>query len=1011
MARGKKDIDEPMSLQALVRYLKRTDPYRQSLLHHQQISERPAEFGDPRGGLPSWLSQALKSHGISRLFTHQALAIDFIRQGDNLVLVTPTASGKSLAFNLPILESLHHNKDTCALYLFPLKALEQDQLTRLNELIDCIEVKHTLSAAIYDGDTPTTERARIRKKLPRILITNPDMLHHGIMPYHTKWETLFRQLRFIVIDELHTYRGVFGSHILQIFRRIRRLANFYGSEVQFIAASATIENPRELAESLVGRKFRLIDDSGAPTKKKHFLFFNPQLSPYTEAARLLSLCVKSGLKTIAFTRSRKITELLYSWCIESQPKLRDRISAYRAGFLPEERREIEGQLFSGELDGVISTSALEMGIDIGGLDACILVGYPGTITATWQRGGRVGRKDRESMIALISGHDALDQYFMLNPKDFFSRPCERAVVDADNPEILHQHLVCAAAEFPLRTGDIFFDTEKYADDLIQLVTEKKLEAGRTGKQWFAAKTMPHRDMDIRSMGISFTILAPDNKVIGNVSGRQRYAECHTGAVYLHRGKQYLIHEVDESQRIIHAVQENVDYYTQPQTEKETEILSITDTKEMAGFIINQGRLRVTERITGFQRKRMLGQELIDQVPLDFPPLTFETIGIWIEIEEELRTYLLENGRHYMGSLHGIEHAALSLFPLFALCDRNDVGGICKPHHHQVQKGVIFMYDGHSGGVGLSRRAYEVIDQLLEKTLHLIDSCNCEEGCPSCIHSPKCGSGNKPLDKGGSIRTLQLLLGKDPGDAMVIVPHRLETDAAVNPGKVNQKFQTHEGIIQHKGSAEMEADTPQPLPAMTIFERKERVVVFDLETQKSALDVGGWGNAHLMRVSVGVIYDSMTDSYSTYYEERINELIDHLSQAALVIGYNSLGFDYNVLRGYSGMDFRKLPTLDLCHEIKKAAGKRYSLNDVAKATINEPKSADGLQALTWFKEGKIDLIRKYCEDDVRITRDLFRYALTYSHLFVMQNKGTKNSTLRRISLNIGEKLSKISQKDH
>ncbi|MBN2384491.1 DEAD/DEAH box helicase [bacterium] len=970
----KKPAPGPLNLETFIRHLKKTDPFRQSLIYHHHIAEVPAAYGQPTGGLPDWLEAALNRSGIDRLYTHQAEAIDLVRAGKNIVLVTPTASGKSLAFNIPIIEMLEHDPTARALYLFPLKALEQDQLARLEQLFQQMADRSDLSAAIYDGDTPKAQRQKIRTHLPRILITNPDMLHHGIMPAHTHWEKLFRNLKYIVIDELHTYRGVFGSHILQIFRRIRRLTDFYGSTVRYVAASATIENPKELAESLVNEKFEIITESGAPSKAKHFIFFNPNLSPYTEAARLMSACIEAGLKTIAFTRSRKITELLYTWVLESNPALRSRISAYRAGFLPEERRQIEKDLFAGELDGVISTSALEMGIDIGGLDACLLVGYPGTITATWQRGGRVGRKDRESLIMMIAGPDALDQYFILNPNDFFGRPCERAVVDADNSEILSNHLVCAAAEIPLRSDEHVFDTNRYQPELEELVQAHRLEKSANGRQWFAVNAQPHRDMDIRSMGVPFTIVLEDKKVIGQVSGRQRYVECHPGAIYLHRGRQYFIEEVDESRRLIMAREVEYDYYTMALAEKETEILTTTNTKRVLNFVINQGRLKVTETIKGFQRKRIMGQELIDQVPLDFPPLTFETVGIWIEIEPEVQQFLLEHGCHYMGSLHGIEHAALSLFPLFALCDRNDVGGVCMPRHEQIEKGVIFMYDGHSGGVGLAARAYEVIDQLLQRTVRVVGSCPCEEGCPSCIHSPKCGSGNKPLDKRGSIITLNLLLGEE------IRPELLDAQ----PGQDFGPDRSSSAPQGKKADQIWPTSTPS-IPGRTRLEEQKRIVVFDLETQKSSHDVGGWHNAHLMRVSVCVLYDSIHDDYFEYSEETIEQAIDHLRSADLIVGFNSISFDYTVLRGYSAFDFASLPSFDICREVNRVLGKRVSLNQLAEATLKSAKSADGLQALEWFKQGRLELIAQYCRKDVEITRDIFRFGLVHNFLLTRTKK--------------------------
>lgn len=996
----------PKSLNDFVSFLKNTNPFKEALVHHKILSDREAVFTVPAGGLPKWLLTALKANNVEQLFSHQVETIELVRAGNNVVLVTQTASGKSLAFNIPILESLVANSEHRALYLFPLKALEQDQLARLRSLIEAIPEDFDLSTAIYDGDTPTAARAKIRHNIPRILITNPDMLHHGIMPFHTKWETLFRNLRFIVIDELHTYRGVFGSHILQIFRRIRRLAEFYGTSLQFISTSATIENPLELVEALTGASFKLVSRNGSPQKKKHFLFFNPTASPYTDAARLFTECIDAGLKTITFTRSRKITELLFTWCVTSNPRLKKRIAAYRAGFLPQERREIEKKLFSGKLDGVISTSALEMGIDVGGLDACILVGYPGTITATWQRGGRVGREERESLIVMIAAPDALDQYFIAHPEDFFNRSCERAVVDGDNSEILRNHLVCAAAEIPIRLGENSFDTERYRNDLDILVEEKRLDRSINGKLWFPAQANPHHNVNIRSMGVPFTILNSEKKVIGSVSGRQRYAECHPGAIYLHGGTHYFIEKVDESKHLIFASAIKSDYYTIPMSDKETSILSVKQRKKVQNFIVNKGRLRITETITGYQKKRIIGQELLDEMQLNFPPMSFETVGIWIEIEEEIRQYLSFLGRHYMGSIHGIEHAALSLFPLFVLCDRNDVGGICKPLHAQVQKGAIFLYDGHSGGVGLSERAYDVIEELLTKTLELIADCPCEEGCPSCIHSPKCGAGNKPLDKLGSIITLKLLLNHEIDESLLASSSsKLPEIPQINP--VFEQIgiiQPQTEVIQKKTSLPFIKKPGQILeiPKITELEKKFRIVTFDLETQRSSHEVGGWGNSHLMRVSVGVVYDSKDDGYFVYTEETIDDLIEHLKKADLVVGFNSINFDYAVLRGYSGFNFSSLPSFDICREVHHSFGKRLSLNQLAKNTLNAGKIADGLLALKWFKEGKMELIEKYCKEDVRLTRDLFRFGLVYNYLLGEE----KNSTSPvKIESNWQEKLKK------
>ena len=472
--------------------LKRHRYYAPQVVYHQPFPPEPARFSRLEKEFPPALVRALERMGIRNLFSHQAAAIEKVRQGKNVVIATPTASGKTLAYNLPIVETLLQAPDAKALYIFPLKALEQDQWKAFHEFVHPLQGQVPLRAEIYDGDTSSYRRRKIREAIPSVLITNPDMVHLSLLPFHAQWETFFRNLRFVVIDELHTYKGIFGSHLTQVLRRLERVCEFYGASPQFIACSATIANPQTFAEKLTGLPFEAVQQSGAPRSGRHFLFLNPTASPYTLAAKLFLECLDGGFRALAFTQARKITELLHAWVLKDRPDLRGRVSSYRAGFLPEERREIEAKLVSGELLGVISTSALELGIDIGGLDVCLLVGYPGTVAATWQRGGRVGRATRESLVALIAQPDALDQYFMHHPKDFFERGFESAVVDPDNSVVVSKHLVCASAEIPLRQDEVTFPLQKYSPLLEQLVSEGDLLRSASGREWFSHRLHPHR---------------------------------------------------------------------------------------------------------------------------------------------------------------------------------------------------------------------------------------------------------------------------------------------------------------------------------------------------------------------------------------------------------------------------------------------------------------------------------------------------------------------------------------
>ncbi len=789
---------------------------------HQIADVRYIHPLSPRYGkidLNERLTAVLKKQGIELFYSHQAEAIDLIRQGENVVVMTPTASGKSLIYNIPVIESIIDDPETKALYVFPLKGLEQDQVKNLNGLFDSLGISNYSSpsptslikegdnapqpplnlrggeggvmfpsplaekgkgetgkgrrtksplrpAEVYDGDTPAYRRKKIRENLPNVIFTNPDMLHLAINPFHAKWEGFFKKLRYVVVDEIHTYRGVFGSNVAHVLRRLRRICSYWGSNPQFIACSATIANPKELAAQLTGLPFKAVTESGAPRAGRFFVFVNPFFeSPYTEATRLFIECLKAGLKTIVFTKARKITELVYKWAIDKAPEFSAKISPYRAGFLPKERREIEQRLFNNELLGVISTSALELGIDIGELDACILVGYPGSISSTWQRAGRVGRKGQESLIAMIAIQDALDQYFMRHPDAFFEKTHEAGVIDPENKNILKKHLPCASSEIYLKADDRVYDVQKLLPVIDELVKEEVLNPGKRGDIWFSRKKMPQREVGIRAAGKPFAIVDERGRHIGELSGARVFREAFSGAVYLHRGRQYKVTELLTDEQKVICREADVLYYTQARAKDETEVLEEKEVKKVRSLEVFRGRLRMKNRVIGYDKKNIFNRTRISRHDLDMPEYVFETEGLWMKTGEDIRVELESNRYDLAGALHAFEHAAIACMPLFALCDKGDIGGLSYTFYPEFREPAIFIYDGYEGGVGLTKRCFDVIEEWFEKTLEIVRECPCEDGCPSCVQDPQCGSGNQPLDKDGARFLLERWTGLTPEQTM------------------------------------------------------------------------------------------------------------------------------------------------------------------------------------------------------------------------------------------------------
>jgi DEAD/DEAH box helicase domain-containing protein len=953
-------FDNNGSVAKYLQALKSSPRLGPQIVHHEELAEQPASFGKNRVNWPGPLEKALQQMGIASLYMHQVSATDAVRMGRNVIVATPTASGKSLIYNLPVFEQIMRSPDAAALYLFPLKALAQDQLRSINELSALLPDEGMRPvAAIYDGDTTAYQRKKLRDRPPNILITNPDMLHLSMLGYHSTWSNFFARLTHVILDEVHTYRGIFGSHMAWVLRRLTRLCAYYGSRPQFILSSATVANPDELARDLLGEEATVISTSGAPRAKRHFVFLNPLDSAATAASLLIESSLKRGLRTIVYTQSRKLTELVSIWSQQRLGKLSGKLTSYRAGYLPEERREIEARLSDGSLLGVIATSALELGIDIGDLDICILVGYPGTVMTTWQRGGRVGRKQNESLIILVALEDSLDQHFMRNPGDFFSREVESTVLNPANKAIGRIHLICAAAEQPIKTDEPLVQDPVVREIVAELVAEASLLLTADEKYWVGSRKYPHREVDLRGSGQAFIIRNnSDGSALGEIDFMRCLKECHPGAVYLHRGKTWLVMELDLHAREAAAVRKNVNYFTRTMGSKTTEILNTYQTFDRYTFRVSFGYIRVTDTVKGFQRRLVAGQKLISSESLDLPPLVFETEGLWIEIPENVQKRIEREQYHFMGGIHALEHAAISIFPLLVLCDRNDVGGIAHPFHEQLSHAAVFIYDGYPGGVGLARKAFEKIDELLHLTQETILSCPCDIGCPSCVHSPKCGSGNRPIDKQSALEILAALL-----NSKTAVP-------------------LHRGEITDLSPSEFRTYGPEK--KITTMDPPARYGVFDVETQRSAADVGGWHRADKMGISVVVLYDSVSDSFNTYLERDIPELIRDLQTFELVVGFNNKRFDNRVLSAYSVFNFASLPTLDIMEVIANRLGYRLSLERLAEHTLGVKKTGNGLMALQWYKEGKFEEIINYCRQDVKITRDLFLFGLKNRYL-LFQNK--------------------------
>ena len=727
------------------------------LVHVERRAASGAIYAETATPITPALSSRLAERGIERLYRHQARAIDQIRSGVHTVMVAGTAAGKTLGYQIPIIESLLRDEPATSLLLYPTKALARDQL-RSFAGFNLAEVV----AEAYDGDTPSEQRTWIRRKA-NVVLTNPDMLHVGILPYHAKWAEFFHRLSYVVIDEMHTLRGIFGSHVAQIVRRLRRVCDLYGSAPVFVLGSATIGNPEELARALTGLDVAVIDEDSSPKGEQLIALWNPPVSDHDANRRRSALAestdlfvdlVRSGMHTIAFTRSRKGTELMFRWAVDRVPD-RETIAPYRAGYLPAQRRDIESRLFAGRLSGIITTNALELGIDVGSLDAAVLTTFPGTISSFRQQSGRAGRTRDRSLVALVGGEDALDQYFMAHPHELFSRQPEAAVVNATNPFVSEAHAGCAAYEMPLTLGDREVLGEAVEEAANRLVQSGHLRQRGESLYW-AGRRHPAPQVDIRTGGRgSYQIIDEGEGSIGTLDASRVYRDGHPGAVYLHQGDSYVVEELDESGHEVRVSSRPIDYYTQPKEEKILEVTGLSDRTGNGVVEHFLGWVRVESQVVGFQRRRLGSRDLIDTVPLDLPVTAFETQSIWWAIPPSVTAVI--DPRDLPGALHAAEHAAIGMLPLLAVCDRWDIGGLSTPWHSATGEATIFIYEAYPGGAGISPVAFEREAEHLSATLAAIRACPCTGGCPSCIQSPKCGNFNEPLSKAGAITLLEHML--------------------------------------------------------------------------------------------------------------------------------------------------------------------------------------------------------------------------------------------------------------
>ena len=792
-----------MDVAALLERMRARRDYAGQLAHVEILPERAGRFAEPDRPLPEALVRLLASRGIERLYSHQVSSLEAAWGGHDLVVVTGTASGKTLCYNLPILEAVVADRNAHALYLFPTKALAQDQLKGLLDLVgDDAELSAAIRPGVYDGDTPTAQRRRIRSEA-NLVLSNPDMLHAAVLPYHPKWAAFFAELRFVVIDEIHTYRGILGAHVSAVLRRLQRVCEHYGSRPVFLAASATIANPGELAGRLIGRNVTVIDDDGSPRGRKYFALWNPaplgkdslaRRSASDDAVTWLVEAIEAGGQALAFTRTRQAAELIHRYARDQlaaeRSPLADKVRAYRGGYLPNERREIEQDLFSGKLRGVAATNALELGIDIGTLGVALLVSYPGTIASSWQQAGRSGRRHDESLAVLLAGNDPVDQYLLRHPEYFFAQTPEHAVVDPNNPYVLAKHLPAAAFELPL-SGDS--DLDRFgplaAPIAGALEHEQQLVAVK-GSYYFAGGQNPAVGVSLRHMSDNtFSIVEVcaknEHAVIANVDAISAPELVYPEAVYLHNGETYLVRDLDLSGKVAYVERRETDYYTQAVLESNVRITgerALRDAVPQA--TLAYGDVDVAWQTVAFKKIKFATRENIGLGPVDIPAQNLQTTAVWLAPEDGLKAEMKAAGLRASEGVCGLRNLAIVALPFVAMCDSRDLGGVVDSKN--LGRTTMILYDRYPGGLGYSERGFQQMPELLAICLDMVRDCPCEEGCPSCvglpnlrpaIHSdPDLMRGYPMPNKQATVRLLELLCaGALPADAVPAGPQSVGVD--------------------------------------------------------------------------------------------------------------------------------------------------------------------------------------------------------------------------------------------
>lgn len=752
--------------QEILTYFQNKKYFRDRIEHIEEIPPRRARYSIEDPNLPAALSDYLDKNNI-RLYTHQYKTLQSVRSGENVCITTPTSSGKTLSFTLPVLEDLTLNENDTALYLYPTKALANDQLKSILKIDEECELE--INPAKYDGDTPKSERPKI-KQTSRLILTNPYELHL-ILPWHKQWERFFRNLKYIIIDEAHQYRGVFGSNMALLIRRLKRICKFYGSDPQFIVSTATLANPQEFSEKLTGLNFKIIDENGAPSGRKYFIFYNPYKiasknpSIHTDTQKLFKTYIENDMQTICFEISRKMAEVV---ALRSKKelqntnlKLANQITAYRAGYTVDERKKIEDDLKNGKIRGIVTTNALELGINIGSLDSVMIAGYPGTLISTWQQAGRAGRKNQESIITLLAFQNPLDQYFMKHPEVFFNKTHEHAIIDLNNREILRGHLKCAAYENPIRYDEIEnfgFDDEgvvfdeisdlemegilKYTHDVWKYDDEKLLKQDKT----------PNFEVNLSDVRSEPYKVFNGHQFLEEMSEKQAFREAHENAVLIHNGDTYLVREMDIANKRIYVKKVDLDYYTQALKEIDVKIIREEKNQKFNDITLSYGKLNVKEKYDRFNTIHY--SKISSSKKLNLPPLNFKTQGFWFtiphDIKEELKHEIGNTNTKFndmfMGAMQGVVNIMLSVSPFHVMCDTYDLGGVTKNMHESTLNATIFIYDAFEDGVGLTKKAFKLFKDIIKMSYEMIHDCECSDGCPACIYTSQQQTDDKNLNK-------------------------------------------------------------------------------------------------------------------------------------------------------------------------------------------------------------------------------------------------------------------------